>query len=110
MVIFVFSYFRVFVLDSISSRHNSLQDKCRGVEVDFRAESGSKSWPMGVPPDGSRKHESTKTRRNQGPGLYVLLAVGGQRETPLFGNGPAASPASPAAEVRALTRAGPLDK
>src|ERR1022692_1561003 len=54
------------------------------------AESGSKSWPMGVRPDRSRKHESTKTRRNQEPGLYLLLAVRGQRETPLFGNGPLA--------------------
>src|ERR1039458_8378861 len=54
------------------------------------AESGSKSWPMGVRPDRSRKHESTKTRRNQEPGLYLFLAARGQRETPLFGNGPLA--------------------
>src|ERR1017187_8786402 len=54
------------------------------------AESGSKSWPVGVRQDRSRKHESTKTRRNQEPGLYLFLAVRGQRETPLFGNGPGA--------------------
>ena len=52
------------------------------------AESGSNSWPMGVPPDRSRKHESTKARRNQEPGLYLVLAVRGQRQTPPFGNGP----------------------
>ena len=48
----------------------------------------SNSWPMGVPPDRSRKHESTKARRNQEPGLYLVLAVRGQRQTPLFGSSP----------------------
>ena len=92
MAIFVFSYFRAFVIDSISSHHNSFHDKRRGYAearcAEILAESGSNSWPMGVPPDRSRKHESTKARRNQEPGLYLVLAVRGQRQTPLFGNGP----------------------
>ena len=83
VAIFVFSYFRAFVIDSISSHHNSFHDKRRGVEVEEQAdaearcaeivaESGSKSWPMGVPPDRSRKHESTKTRRNLEPELGMV--------------------------------------
>ncbi len=105
MAIFVLSYFRAFVIGSISSHHNSFRDKRRGVEIEEKAdaeahcaamaasmilaESGSKSWPVGVLPDRSRKHERTKTRRNQEPELYLVLAVTGQRQMPLFGNGPA---------------------
>ena len=59
--------------------------------LDDPVQSGSNSWPMGVPPDRSRKHESTKARRNQEPGLYLVLAVRGERQTPLFGNGPSLS-------------------
>ena len=65
--IFVLSYFRAFVIDSISSDYNSFHGKRRCVE----AESGSKSWPMEVPPDRSRNHESTKTRRNPERELHV---------------------------------------
>ena len=38
VAIFVFSYFRAFVIDSISSHHNSFHDKRRGVEVEEQAD------------------------------------------------------------------------
>jgi len=38
VVIFVLSYFRGFVIDWISSRHNSFHDKRRSVEVEEQAD------------------------------------------------------------------------
>ena len=38
MAIFVFSYFRAFVIDLMSSHHNSFHDKRRGVEVQEQAD------------------------------------------------------------------------
>ena len=35
---FVFSYFRGFVIDSISSQHNSFHDKRRGADVEEQAD------------------------------------------------------------------------
>ena len=99
MAIVVFSYFRAFVIDSISSHHNSFHDKRRGVEVEEQAdaeahcaeilaESGSNSWPMGVPPDRSRKHKVRKHEeiKNRDSTLSWLSAASGKRR--FLGMGP----------------------
>ncbi len=70
--------------DSISSHHNSFHDKRRGVEVEGQADAEARCAEI----DRSRKHESTKSRRNREPEIYLVLAVTAQRQTPLFGNGP----------------------
>ena len=61
MAIVVFSYFRAFVIDSISSHHNSFHDKRRGVEVEEQAfmAHGSSSGSI----TKTRKYESTKKSR-----------------------------------------------
>ena len=75
VAIFVFSYFRAFVIDSISSHHNSFHDKRRGVEDRFqkaRPESlvngdGRLDDPRGkrleVMAHGSSSRQITKTRK-----------------------------------------------
>ena len=47
VAIFVFSYFRAFVIDSISSHHNSFHDKRRGVEVEEQADAETRCTEIG---------------------------------------------------------------
>ena len=47
VAIFVFSYFRAFVIDSISSHHNSFHDKHRGVEVEEQADAEPRCAEIG---------------------------------------------------------------
>ena len=47
MAIFVLSYFRAFVIDSISSHHNSFHDKRRCVEVEEQADAEARCAEIG---------------------------------------------------------------
>jgi hypothetical protein len=97
VAIFVFSYFRAFVIDSISSHHNSFHiqkarpeslvngdgrlDDPRGKRLEVMAH-GSSSRQI----TKTRKYENTKKSRTRT--RPSLSFVRGHRETPLFGNGP----------------------
>ena len=64
MAIFVFSFFRAFVIDSISSHHNSFHDKRRGVEVEEQAT--RKAARIHGPWEFLRiDHENTKVRKHE---------------------------------------------
>jgi hypothetical protein len=66
VAIFVFSYFRAFVIDSISSHHNALHDKRRGVEDEEQADAEAhdpRGKPLEVTAHGSSSRQITKTRK-----------------------------------------------
>jgi hypothetical protein len=120
VAIFVFSYFRAFVIDSISSHHNLFHDKRRSVEVEDQADAEARCAEIGPhrcevhvlhgPWEFLQiDHENTKVRKheeikNRDSTLSWLSEASGKRRflgtDPIPSRGPTSSCSTTAMKAR----------